>query len=313
MDRSVSAGRRLAAALLVVILTGGAEGQGQAQAQGTAPAAKPAAGFDLDALTIQARRIGNVALARYERTPPADRVTWGGLAASALLGGWVVLERMARLRRRSIIPDEFSNRFLARLKDGKLDRGKALDFCELNPSPAARVALAGVRRWGRPSTDLERATTLVQRVEADRLRRNVGTLRRIAALTPLLGLLGTLIATGRVLENAGAGASWGPGLAAALNPLTAGVALAILALVAYDGLAGRVDRLAGSLDRIGAETIDAIAMATPLPPEPQTRLPISAVVVPANPGRTPHTPSHPIRMEVPYPTSRPIDDEDDFN
>ena len=37
----------------------------------------------------------------------------------------------------------------------------------------------------------------------------------------------------------------GPALAAALTPLTAGVALAILALVAYDGLTGRVETLAG--------------------------------------------------------------------
>ena len=32
------------------------------------------------------------------------------------------------------------------LQDGKLDRGKALDLCELNPSPASRVSLAAVRR-----------------------------------------------------------------------------------------------------------------------------------------------------------------------
>ena len=81
-----------------------------------------------------------------------------------------------------------------RLHDGKLDCGQALDHCELNPSPAARVALAAVRRWGRPAADLERAVALAHRVETDRLRRNVGTLRRIAVLTPLLGLLGTLFA-----------------------------------------------------------------------------------------------------------------------
>ncbi|MEJ7639697.1 MAG: MotA/TolQ/ExbB proton channel family protein [Singulisphaera sp.] len=104
-------------------------------------------------------------------------------------------------------------RFLDRLRDGKLDSGKALDICELNSSPAARVALAAVRRWGRPVADLERAVALAARVEADRLRRNVGTLRRIAALTPLLGLLGTLLSAGRALSAIGpasAPGSWGP-------------------------------------------------------------------------------------------------------
>ena len=63
------------------------------------------------------------------------------------------------------------------------------------------MALAAVRRWGRPAGDLERAVALAHRVEADRLRRNVGSLRRIAVLTPLLGLLGTLFALGRALEG----------------------------------------------------------------------------------------------------------------
>ena len=173
---------------------------------------------------------------------------------------------MARLRRRRIVPRDFVARYLDRLQEGKLDRGKALDFCELNPSPASRVALAAVRRWGRPVVDLERAVAMAHRVEAERLRRNVGTLRRIAALAPLLGLLGSLFAAGRVLSGIGAGAvesRLGSRPGYRLTPLTAGVALAILALVAYDGLAGRVEKLAGTLDRLGTETVDAIAMAAP--------------------------------------------------
>src|SRR5262249_11811256 len=195
---------------------------------------------------------------------PADRVTWGGLAACAGLGVGVLLERLARLRRQKIVPRDFTSRFLARLSEGKLDRGKALDFCELNPSPAARGALGAVRRWDRPVADQERAVALALRVESERLRRHVGTLRRIAALAPLLGLLGTLVSCSRAL--AVAGSAWGPALASALSPMTAGVALAILALVAYDGLIGRVETLAGSLERLGVETIDAIAMSAPTEP-----------------------------------------------
>ena len=99
------------------------------------------------------------------------------------------------------MPGAFTAQFLDRLHEGKLDCGRALDHCELNPSPAARVALAAVRRWGRPAADLERAVALAHRVETDRLRRNVGTLRRIAVLSALLGLLGTLFALGRALEG----------------------------------------------------------------------------------------------------------------
>jgi biopolymer transport protein ExbB len=140
--------------------------------------------------------------------------------------------------------------------------------------------MAAVRRWGRPSTDLERAVALAYKLESERLRRNVGTLRRIAALAPLLGILGTLFAAGRALEaippmpTGGAvrsgeplslpSVAWGPALAASLTPLSAGIVIATLALVAYDGLLTRIEKLAGLLDRLGAETIDAIALAAPI-------------------------------------------------
>jgi biopolymer transport protein ExbB len=251
-------------------------------------------GDELRVLIARVERIARWAIAWYRRTPPSDRVTWGGMIACAVLGALVVLERSVRLRRRKIMPPAFTARFMDRLHDGKLDCGQALDHCELNPSPAANVALAAVRRWGRPATDLERAVALAHRVETERLRRNVGTLRRIAVLTPLLGLLGTLFALGRALENvpaaavqansdvlaaaAAPGFAWGPALAATLTPLSAGIVIATLSLVAYDGLLIRIEKLAGGLDRLGAETIDAIAMAAPVstptlslaPGEPRT-------------------------------------------
>lgn len=244
-------------------------------------------GIDLDRISAAAGRAGRWVVAWYARTPPADRVTWAGMIACAGLGLPVLLERLVRLRRRKIVPAAFTARFLDRLHEGKLDCGQALDHCELNPSPAARVALAAVRRWGRPAADLERAVALAHRVETERLRRNVGTLRRIAVLTPLLGLLGTLFALGRALDGAGgtaaagaasspsatvaavpavSGTTWGPAVATALTPLCTGIIIATLALVAYDGLLIRIEKLAGGLDRLGAETIDAIAMSAPISP-----------------------------------------------
>ncbi len=290
MDRSQPPRRALARAgfglaLATFLFSAGADGA-------------PGTGFDFETTIAQpARRLASQAAAWYERTPSADRITWGGLGACAVLGLMVLFERMIRLRRRRVVPRDFVNRFLARIQEGKLDRGKALDFCELNPSPAARVALGAVRRWERPAIDQERAVGITCRVESDRLRRNVGTLRRIAAMAPLIGLLGSLFSASRTLAAIAPGAQntpWGPALATALAPLTAGVALAIIALVAYDGLMGKIEAMVETLERIGAETVDAIAMATPTE---------SRVI------RTPHS----IRVEVPEPHIRTTNRGADFD
>jgi biopolymer transport protein ExbB len=69
--------------------------------------------------------------------------------------------------------------------------------------------------------------------------------------------------------------------------LTAGVALAILALVSYDGLAGRVDSLVNDLDRLGAETVDAIATATIPDPRLARPRPDAASSPRPHPARSP--------------------------
>ena len=98
--------------------------------------------------STQAGKISRVAIHWYEKTPPAERVTWGGLAACAILGLSVLGERSLRLKHGKVLPVRFVDRFFDRLRDGQLDRTKGIDLCEVNPSPASRIALAALRRWG---------------------------------------------------------------------------------------------------------------------------------------------------------------------
>jgi biopolymer transport protein ExbB len=276
--------RALAGVALGLFLTTGRSGLADDPARGSAGVAGSRGSVSFEAVWDRAaadlhRMVSSLA-EWYGRTPPPERVTWGGLLACGGLGLVVLMERMLRLRERRVVPPAFTARFVDRLHEGRLDCGQALDYCERNPSPAARVALAAVRRWGRPAGDLERAVAMAHRVEAEGLRRNVGTLRRAAALSALLGVLGTLFALGRALESIppasanglavekAAPIAWGPALAAAITPLSTGLIVATLALVAYDGVLSRVEKLAGALDRLGAETIEAIAMSAPPPAAP---------------------------------------------
>ncbi|HEV3121174.1 MAG TPA: MotA/TolQ/ExbB proton channel family protein, partial [Isosphaeraceae bacterium] len=198
----------------------------------------------------------------FARTGSLERIGWGGLAACAGLGAAISLSGLGRLQRRKVLPPVFVERFLGRLREGKLDRQKATDLCELNPAPAARLALAAIERWGRPTMELERGMVLARRAEAARLGRGFGTLRRVAELAPLLGLLGTLGAAQRVLA---ASAGWPRGMppghawADVLEPVTAGVVLAVLGLVAYDGLMVKLEGLLAALSGFEADLADALS------------------------------------------------------
>lgn len=207
----------------------------------------------------------------YQRTPWTDRVAWGALAACIVLAIVTTVERTWALRSRRIVPKRFVRRLEERLEDGRLDRAKLLDLCELNTSAAARVGAAVVSRWGRPTADLERALAGAVRVESEELQRNIPTLRRVAVMAPLLGLLGSLMMIGRLLQTQDTVTvqqNWTHLLAQGLFPLTGGVLIAVLALICYDGLSVRVSKYKSRLEQLGARLVDNIALATP-PPEPK--------------------------------------------
>ena len=46
---------------------------------------------------------------------------------------------------------------LQQIADGEIDRDQALELCEENGSPVAQVFAGAVRKWGRPSVEVEQA------------------------------------------------------------------------------------------------------------------------------------------------------------
>ena len=225
-------------------------------------------------LLRDARQLADKFTALYQQTPWTDRVAWGALGACAVLAVLTIIERTWALRSGRVMPKRFVRRLEERLEDGRVERAKLLDLCELNASAVARVGSAVVSRWGRPTADLERALAGAVRVEAEELRRNVPTLRRVAVLAPMLGLLGSLLMIGRLLQAqnpATVQQDWTQLLAQGLLPLTGGVLVAVLALISYDGLSVRVAKYTSRLEQLGARLVDEIALATP-PPEPKLML-----------------------------------------
>ncbi len=211
---------------------------------------------------------------------------WGCLCSSSV---------SFRLRPRKIVPADFTARFLDRLYEGKLDCGEALDHCERNPSPAAqwrwRRSDAGddrrpiwsvPSRWPTKSRPNDFGATWERCDASRRWHRYWGCSAPCSRLSvPCRRSHRCRLTEPSIsVESALPSVAWGPALAAALSPLSAGIIIATLALVAYDGLLTRIEKQAGALDRLGAETIDAIALAAPIS---------TPIITLGNaPSRTPH-------------------------
>ena len=194
----------------------------------------------------------------------------GGILMVPLLGCSFALavfgiERLVSLRTGRVVPRLFATRFIEQLQSRQISRGEALDACEENGSPAAKVFAAAVRRWGRPAVEIEQAAIDACEREVNHLRRYRRVFNGVATVGPLLGLLGTVFGLIRSFNDvAGAGAMGRPDLLArgfgeALITTAMGLLVAIPAMVLHWFFTSRVDRLAMRLDETCQQVIDEIS------------------------------------------------------
>ncbi|MGE0760034.1 MAG: MotA/TolQ/ExbB proton channel family protein [Pirellulaceae bacterium] len=176
-----------------------------------------------------------------------------------------VFERAISLRRGRVIPGPFVRRFLEQLRENQLDRETALQLCRQNGSPIADVFSAAVKKWGRPSVEVEQSVLDAGERVTSSLRRYLRLFNGISTISPMLGLLGTvcgMISSFNAISTSNAMGRpelLAEGIGEALLSTAAGLCVAIPALVAYWYFVGRVDRLIIQIDAHGQEVVDLIA------------------------------------------------------
>ena len=176
-----------------------------------------------------------------------------------------VFERAIALRRGRVIPGPFVSRLLTQLDEELIDRDEALDLCEENGSPVAVVLAAAVKKWGKPAVEVEQAILDSGERVTGGLRRYVRLFNAISTISPLLGLLGTVMGMITSFNTIAKGDAMGRpellagGIGEALLTTAGGLAVAIPALIAYWVFVSRVDRLVGEIDSIGQQVVDLIS------------------------------------------------------
>ncbi len=210
--------------------------------------------------------------AQVPTTDPIAMLRRGGpvmwiLAFCSVLGLSFVFERMVALRRSRVIPRSFVTRFLQQVREGDLDRERAMAVCQDNRSPVAVVFGGAVRKWGRPAVEVEQAVLDSGERATYELRRNLRVFTALAVIGPLLGLLGTVIgmihAFNAVADQAGHGAvvseKLSIGISEALLNTAFGLVIAIPAQSLYLYFVSRADRLVIEMDGLGQELVHMIS------------------------------------------------------
>ena len=176
-----------------------------------------------------------------------------------------VFERFISLRRGRIIPKPFVTRFLQQMRDGDLDRDQALALCEESGSPVAEVFAGAVRKWGRSSVEVEQSIIDAGERVTNTLRRYLRVLNGVATISPLLGLLGTVVGMIRAFNAIATSDALGrpellaTGISEALLTTAAGLTVAIPALIFYLFFVSRVDRLIIDIDALSQELVPLVS------------------------------------------------------
>lgn len=190
---------------------------------------------------------------------------WGILAAS-VIGVGVFFERLWSLQRTRVLPRAFVDRIRALV--AKRQTREALLLCEENGSSIAMLMAAALRAF---ELEKDRASTkeAVEEVgnrEVARMDRNVEIVGTVASVSPLMGLLGTVVGMIQVFKNfvdAYQAGTVGPdsfaqGIWQALITTAFGLTVAIPMLLAYKFLQGRNDRLIVEMEEDAMGVVDLL-------------------------------------------------------
>lgn len=172
------------------------------------------------------------------------------LALCSVVAATIIIERAIALRR-AIVIDNVVVRAIEEYT-GEDSVGKALEACEMSGSPLGRVVEEVLHMRHLEMTRLREAMYASGRVQVGRLERGLTLLEIIAGVSPLLGLLGTVLGMLTVFNTVTAHGIGDPqvlssGIAKALVTTIAGLCVAIPALACHSWFSKRVDDLASEI------------------------------------------------------------------
>jgi biopolymer transport protein ExbB len=190
----------------------------------------------------------------------------GGWIMVLILGSSVVvlaicIERFYTLNPRKIAPPHLLATVWKQLKAGEMDADRLKTLRQ--SSPLGRILAAGLGNAYHGREVMKESIQEAAGHVVHDLERYLNTLGTIAAIAPLLGLLGTVVGMIKVFaeittQGTGNASALAGGISEALITTAAGLTVAIPALVMHRYFTGRIDGIVVELEQETIKLVDAL-------------------------------------------------------
>jgi biopolymer transport protein ExbB len=185
------------------------------------------------------------------------------IVGCSLLSFTIFIERVMHLRKSEVDTNKFIVNMRKTIKEGNIV--EAVGVCEKTGGTIANIIKSGLMKHNRSKEQIESAMEIAGLIEIASLEKNAKLLSIIAYITPLIGLLGTVLGfiqafsemrmSGLVDISA---TRIGEAMEYALVTTAAGLVVAIPSIIAYNYIVSRVEGFILEIQTTSSEIVDLL-------------------------------------------------------
>ncbi|MDC1105056.1 MotA/TolQ/ExbB proton channel family protein [Prolixibacteraceae bacterium] len=197
---------------------------------------------------------------------PADIFQKGGfmmypLVILSIIALYIFGERYFAIARARKFDNGMMNDIKHKIKTGDLDG--ALLVCETSNTPMGRMIAKGIRRMGRPLSDVQTAIENVGNLEISKLEKGLPVLASVSGGAPMIGFLGTVMGMIQAFYEMSSAknveiSNLAGGIYTAMSTTAGGLLVGILAYFAYNILVARIDKTVAIMEHTSTEFMDLL-------------------------------------------------------
>ncbi len=179
----------------------------------------------------------------------------------AILAMGIILERYWTLQPKRVIPEDLTSKVWGWVEKNALDQQQIQTLHQ--GSPLGQILAAGLINRDRERVVMKDSIEDTGRHVVHEMERYLDTLGTVAAISPLLGLLGTVIGMVKVFtaittHGVGNPTVLAGGIAEALITTAAGLTVAIPALIGFRYFRNRIDTLVVDMEKEAIKLVEAL-------------------------------------------------------